>query len=163
MKYSYKISMFFAQMFLGYLVTLPVLFVLYLVDRDIPYILKLSLGALGIMVFTTAAFYKEYKNKHIEMLESYVRFNSFRFRDATQKKALVFNVKYKDIYGLGVKALPIIGVWAIVVEAKYLPHGITISFCFKNHKELCRNLCRIVKEHNPDAYIDSRLEKYCEE
>ncbi len=163
MKYSYRTSMFFVQMFLGYLVTLPVLFVLYLVDRDMPYILKLSLGALGIMVFTTATFYKEYKNKYVEMLDGYVRFNSFRFRDATQKKSISFNVKHKDIYGLGVKALPLIGVWAIVVEAKYLPHGITISFCFQKHKELCLNLCRIVKEHNPEAYIDSRLEKYCEE
>ena len=163
MKHSYKISMFLVQMFAVFLSCLVVLIVKAIFDEDKVFMYRTAAGCTGLLFMFTSMYYKEYKNKYVELFDTSMKFNSFRFRDATQKKALVFNVKYKDIYGLGVKALPIIGVWAIVVEAKYLPHGITISFCFKNHKELCRNLCRIVKEHNPDAYVDSRFEKYCEE
>ncbi len=159
MKYRYRFSMYFVQMFLGYLVVLLMFFIIRLIDKDFQGLW----GATLIFIGSVAMYYKEYRKKYVELDETSMKFYSFRFRDITKKRALVFDVKYKDIYGLGVRSLPLIGVWAIVVEAKYLPHGMTISFCFKKHKELWRNLCRIVKEHNPDAYIDSRLEKYCEE
>lgn len=68
--------------------------------------------------------------------------------------ALSFNVIYEDVFQLGVRKLPLIGIWAITVNAKYLPHAITVSWCFSNHRELIENLYKSVKEHNPEAYIE---------
>lgn len=71
--------------------------------------------------------------------------------------ALSLNMMYEDIFQLGVRKLPLIGIWAIIVKVRHLPHAITVSWCFSNHRELIENLYKSVKEHNPEAYIDNRL------
>lgn len=100
----------------------------------------------------------EYSNKYVNFLDDYIHFNSFRFKMKVNPMSL--KVKYEDVYSIKPRKLPIVGVWAIKINAKNLPHEITISFCFKKHKELFENLCTLVKKYKPDAYIDKELSKY---
>ena len=78
------------------------------------------------------------------------------------KSAVSFSVKYVDVLGIEARHIPLIGVWAIKINARNLPNKITVSFCFHKHKEMFMNLCKLIKQHNPNAYIDSRLTKYLE-
>lgn len=162
MKYSYKKSACIGQFILVFCFSMLLLILaFFILDLSLRTTIRTGLGLVIINIVFYSKYYKEYFEKYVELLENSVRFNSFRFKG--KMDVLSLNVTYEDVFQLGVRTLPLIGIWAITVNAKNLPHAITVSWCFSNHKELIENLYKSVKEHNPEAYIDSRLLEYIAE
>lgn len=118
-------------------------------------------GIIGIFLTLAIVYSKEYLTRSVILLDEYVRFNSFRFK--MKHNPISINIKYEDFWSIESRKLPIIGMWAIIINAKNLPHKITVSFCFCKHKELYCKLCELVKKYNPNVYVDDQLEKYIEE
>lgn len=159
MKYSYKKSACIGQFILVFLFSMLLLILVFFIfDLSLKRTIRTGLGLVILHIVFYSKYYKEYFEKYVELHEDSVRFNSFRFKG--KMDTLSLSVTYEDVFQLGVRKLPLIGIWAITVNAKYLPHAITVSWCFYNHKELFEKLYKSVKEHNPDAYIDSRLLEY---
>ncbi len=118
-------------------------------------------GIIGLFLACALIYGKEYFERYVEITDEYARFNSFRFK--MKRHPISLNIRYEDFWSIEPRRLPIIGIWGIRINARNLPHKLTVPFFFCKHKELYGNLCAHVKLHNPDAYIDSRLEKYIEE
>lgn len=164
MKYPYRKTALCIQVLFCVLFSISVIAFFYFVGgASKKYVVECSFGVLGLFVVFYVKFGNEMLNKYVELLDDSIRFNAFRFKDIKMKNAVSFNVNYEDIWSVESKRLPIVGIWAISVNAKNLPHKMTISFCFAKHKELIRNLCSYAKQYNPEAYIDPRVTTYIEE
>lgn len=112
------------------------------------------------VVFFMLIFSNEYLKRYVEFFDESIRFNSFRIGEA--RKVMSFNFRYENITSIESSYLPIIGVWKIKVRGKGFAYPIPISFCFNKYAELCEKLCGLVKEHNPDVYIDGRISNFIE-
>ncbi len=164
MKYPYKkMALCFQVILLVLFAISEIAFFYFVGGASRKYVIECSFGFLGLFIVFYVKFSREMLTKYVELSETSIKFNAFRFKDIKMKNALSFNVNYEDILCVESKRLPIVGVWAISVEAKNLPHKMTISFCFAKHKELTRNLCRYTKQYNPEVYIEPQLMKYIEE
>lgn len=156
MKYKYRLSLYFVQ-FLS--VEFAVVLILYgmgvPVDKDPVETIGSLLLFLVVFAFIEL---KEYKNKYVETFDEYMCLNSFRFRG--HRSPFSPNVRYEDIWYIEARRLPIIGVWGIRINAKFLPHKVTISYCFKNSSQLYAELCEKARLFKPDVYIDDRLTEY---
>lgn len=163
MKYKYSKLAIYSQ-YAGILLfdLLAIGLVFFLEPNDRKFQIKMIVGILGIAFFMIGLYDKEFRQRYVELTDEYVRFNSFRFKDVRMKKAIAFSVKYEDIISVNVRTLPIIGIWAISIKAKNLPQRVTVSFCFKKHKEFYDYLCKHVENKNSNAYIDKRLKEYIE-
>lgn len=158
MKYKYSRIAIFIQFLIFALADFWLIFLASYLNPDNPrFMSKIVGGFAAIFIFMVSAYGKEMIKKHVMLHNEYVCFNSFRFKG--DRKASSVNVRYEDILSFDVKTLPLIGVWAVQINAKNLPEKMTVSFCFCKHKELYRKLCEAVKERNPKVYIDNRLEK----
>ncbi len=159
MKYKYRLSLYFVQFIVAGLSSAAILSVIGLLANES--VEKLTGGFFRIpflIVIFSFINLSEYKNKYVETFEEYMCLNSFRFRG--HRRPFSPNVRYEDIWYIEARRLPIIGVWGIRINAKYLPHKTTISFCFKNHKKLYAELCERVRYFKPDVRIDSYLTEY---
>lgn len=117
---------------------------------------KMFLIALPcVSLFMFIGSMNEYLKRYVEFLDESVKFNSFRIAKAGKVMSPVF--RYENITSIESSYLPVIGVWKVKVNAKGFEYSVPISFCFNNYIELCEKLCDLVKEHNPDVYIDSRI------
>lgn len=163
MKYKYsKIAFICCAMVTGFISFALLFFYGYIIGAEEDQYLKVFFICSIFFAFCVFMFTGEYTNKYVELFDESVRFNSFRFKDVRMKKAIAFSVKYEDIISVNVRTLPIIGIWAISIKAKNLPQRVTVSFCFKKHREFYYNFCKRVENKNPNAYIDKRLKEYIE-
>ncbi len=122
-------------------------------------------GCVSFFVTYIAIYHNELTNKSVELFDECIRFNNFRFMGRLglkTRKALSYNVNYKNIVSITAKKLPLIGVWSVSVDATNVPQKRKISIGFENHKELTATLCRKAREYNPDVLIDDCLAEYCE-
>lgn len=158
MKYKYSRFMILLQWSLVfvYAALWPCFF--YLIGKDIAWIQKNSIVVTVFILVFISIYNGEYMNRYVEISDDYIRFNSFRFK--RMKKVLSLNVRFDNFYSIEARTLPLFGLWGIRINAKDIPHPITVSFCFSKHKKLYRTLCAQVKQHNPKVYIDEKLEKY---
>ena len=159
MKYKYRLSLYFVQFIVAGLSSAAILSVIGLLANVS--VEKLTGGILRIpslIVIFSFINLSEYKNKYVETFDEYMCLNSFRFRG--HRRPFSPNVRYEDIWYIEARRLPIIGVWGIRINAKFLPHKVTISYCFKNSSQLYAELCEKARLFKPDVYIDDRLTEY---
>lgn len=160
MKYRYSKLWFSLQIFFVACLGYAVIFLVYKFNNDIVFMRKMLLGSTGYFILTYFMLSKEFFNKSVELNETYAEFKSFRFKSVKMKDPVFFGVKYADILSVESRRIPVFGVWAIKIHAKNLPQKISVSFCFKKHKELFAELIKSAKLHNPDVYIDEHLAEY---
>lgn len=163
MKYQYKKSAVYYQWIATIIFAVFLLWLYYTTGCSKKSLIEKSVGVFTINFVLMIKFYREMINRCVELQDTFIRFNSFRLSSISMKNTASINVKYEHISNIKSKRLPVIGVWAVVIEAKNLPQTITVSFCFAKHKELTERLCELVKQYNPNAYIDERLLDYCKE
>ncbi len=159
MKYKYRLSLYFVQFIVAGLSSAAILSVIGLLANVS--VEKLNGGIFRIpflIVIFSFINLSEYKNKYVETFDEYMCLNSFRFRG--HRSPFSPNVRYEDIWYIEARRLPIIGVWGIRINAKFLPHKVTISYCFKNSSQLYAELCEKARLFKPDVYIDDRLTEY---
>ena len=155
MKYKYRLGFYFIQMIsAGLFSTALVGGICILLGKPIEEVTAVFLRLLALVVIFSFISLSEYKNKYVETFEEYMHLNSFRFKG--RRSPFSLKVQYEDIWYIEARRLPLIGVWGIRINAKYLPHKTTISFCFKNHRQLCER----VRYFKPDVRIDSCLTEY---
>ena len=162
MKYNYKKSMLVLQWIILACLYVTMIGLVYCFGANERFLKKAVWGAGGFFFFMVATYSKEFTNRYVELQDNSIRFNSFRFKNVKMKNTVSFGVNYEDVLAIDIRKLPLIGIWAISINAKSLPQKITISFCFIKHKELYSNLCKLVKQHNSSAYIDSCLVEFLE-
>lgn len=131
MKYSYKKSACIGQFILVFLFSMLLLILVFFIfDLSLGTTIRTGLGLVITNIVFYSKYYKEYFEKYVELLEDSVRFNSFRFRG--KMDALSFNVIYEDVFQLGVRKLPLIGILAIIVKfsifrTQLLFHGVFLT------------------------------------
>ena len=93
-------------------------------------------------------------NKYVELFDTYVRFNSFRFR--LLKPVQSVHVKYEDIYAIRAK---FIGKRVLYMELSChnFKHKIKLPASIAKHKELFARLYKEVVRVNPDVVIGNEL------
>ena len=134
------------------------LYVLNMMTAELSVVLMFLMPTLSFSFVMCFMFMGEYKNRYVETFDDHMYLNLFRFKGCRHPRSL--NVKYEDMWYIEARCLPLIGVWGIRINAKYLPHKVTISYCFKNSKQLYAELCDNVKRFKPDVYIDDRLTEH---
>lgn len=162
MKYKYSLILYTLQFVFVLFMEYALLLAIYKFNNDLQFMLKTFFGAILLLFTIYSLYFKEFANKSVELTETCINFNSFRFKDVKMKNSVSFGVKYADIFSIEARHIPLIGTWAIKINARNLPHKMTVSFCFKKHKDLYGNIIRLVMQHNPNAYIDNRLKRYAE-
>ncbi len=162
MKYKYKKAFLFIQFFALAVIYVSMIVIAYRITNNERILGKIIFGALGLYLVMVTTYSKEFLMRYVELLDNSIRFNSFRLKDVKMKKAVSFNIRYQDVLSVDVRTIPLIGIWGIQINAKNLPHKMTLSFCFHNHIELYKKLCGYIEQYNPNAYIDSRLKDYIE-
>ncbi|MBE6812161.1 MAG: hypothetical protein E7523_04690 [Ruminococcaceae bacterium] len=95
-------------------------------------------------------------NKYTELFDTYVRFNSFRFRWPQPAKSI--QVKYEDIYVIDAK---FIGKKLRYIElgCHNFKHKVRLSASIVGHKELFARLYNEVVKVNPDVFISEELKE----
>lgn len=111
-------------------------------------------------LFLVLMYAGEYLNRYVEIFDERIRFNSFRFRRIMNPVSV--SVKYEDIFGIKARKLPFIGLWGIKINARNLPHEITLSFCFRGHRQMFKDICEKVQAQDLGVIIDPDLLKYLE-
>lgn len=162
MKYKYKkMSWFLQWLFIVLVCALMILFY-YLNGTSERTLYKMIGGGTGLLLLFFFRYTGDYLNKYVELQEEVIRFNSFILRKAGTTRSITYNVRYEDIISVECRTIPIIGLYAIYIVGKNLPSKIPITLSFSKHRDLCRNLCATIKLRNPRAYVDPRIDKYCE-
>lgn len=161
MRYKYsKFAFVCSYIILGVVVLSAVLLYGVLIGAEkSQHIKAFSMSSVAFVAFTSM-YAHEYWNRYVEMSDEHIRFNSFRVRKI--KNVVSLNIKYEDIFSIKSRKIPLIGLWAIKINARTLPHEITLSFCFCEHKKMFKAICDEAKQHKPDIYIDSYLQNYLE-
>ena len=162
MKYRYSKLAFIC---ISVLVCAVVMLLLYLYGvminaDDDKFIKVFMICPLTFFVFVIG-YSSEFNNRYVEIFDEYIKFNSFRFK--WLRNVISLNIRYEDIISIKTKSLPLFGIWAIKINAKNIPHEITLSICFKHHKIMFKNICLNVIEHNKDIYIDSSIQNLINE
>ena len=159
MKYRYSKIAFIS---ISVLVCAVVMLLLYmygvLVNADKDRFIKVFMICTAFFAVVMMGYSSEYNNRYVEIFDEYIKFNSFRFKRF--RNIISLNIRYEDIISIKSKSLPLFGLWAIKINAKNIPHEITLSICFKDHKNMFKNICRSVGEHNKDVIIDSYLNEH---
>lgn len=159
MKYKYRVGLYVLNMMTAELSVVLMFLIIGLVTNEpIATIYRVLMSILPFLFVMCFMFMGEYKNRYVETFDDYMHLNSFRFKGWRHPRSL--NVKYEDMWYIEAKCLPLIGVWAIRINAKFLPHKVTISYCFKNSSQLYAELCEKARLFKPDVYIDDRLTEY---
>lgn len=159
MKYKYRLGLYILNMMTAELSVVLVFFIIMLVTNEpIAAIYRVLMATLPFSFAMCFVFMAEYKNRYVETFDDHMHLNSFRFKGWRHPRSL--NVKYEDMWYIEARCLPLIGVWAIRINAKFLPHKVTISYCFKNSRQLYAELCENVKRFKPDVYIDDCLTEH---
>ncbi len=159
MKYKYRVGLYVLNMLTALLsVLLMFIIVVLITNETVEAIYRVAFVLLPYSFVMCFMFMGEYKNRYVEMFDDHMLLNSFRFKGWRQPRSV--NVKYEDVWYIETRRLPLIGVWAIRINAKFLPHKVTISYCFKNSKQLYAELCENVRQYKPDVYIDDRLTEH---
>lgn len=114
---------------------------------------KALVGGTGFLVVFLGIYSGEYFNRYVEIADEYVRFNSFRFK--MMKNTISLNVRYEDVLSVEAKKLPIIGIYGLKLRVKNFGHTIVITHSFCKHKELFSELCKRVKNANPNVFIEN--------
>lgn len=109
-----------------------------------------------------AVYMVEESRKYVMIFDEHIHFNSFRFKKLKIKRSSEFAVRYEDIYCLEAVKIPLIGLWAVKIGAKNLPEKIRLSRNFRKENIMFSEIIKRVKENNPDAFIDRKLNKYFE-
>lgn len=160
MKYKYSRKWFALEIGLSFLLCFVANILLYLFTEKEDLFIQNNILCATFILFYMLTFSNEYFKRYVEFFDESIRFNSFRIAGA--RKVLSFNFKYGDITSIKASWLPVIGVWNIKVGCQGFAYPIPISFCFVDYMELCEKLCDVVKENNPDAYIDGRIVEFIE-
>lgn len=109
---------------------------------------------------------KKSLDRYIELYDETVRFSNHRYGRSYGRgfciRSVTFDVRYKDVFIIEAKKLPLIGIWSVSLKAMEKEYKIKILPYYADFKKLYINLCKKVKEHNPEAYIDKRLLQYIE-
>jgi len=159
MKYRYSK---FAFISISVVVCAAVMLLLYLygvmINAEKEKFIKVFVICFLFFFIVMFGYSSEYNNRYVEIFDEYIRFNSFRFKRL--RNIVSVNIKYDDIISIKSKSLPVIGLLAIKINAKNIPHEITLSICFKDHKKMFKNICRSISEHNKDVIIDSYLNEH---
>lgn len=160
MKYPYKKTSFYCC------IAFSIAFlILEMVVFDKPTVREV-VGLAICVCFVGAIHANDEFSRYVELSDDAVWFGFYRFKKKGQKHPdppVTFKINYEDIYVLESKKLPIIGVWAINIDATGLHQTVILERSFVNYKEMVKNLCKKAKQHNPKVYIDPELKKYIEE
>lgn len=162
MKFRYKILAVFLKWGSAYLCGM---FLAYLMVGGITFDnsgIKSFNKSFYFFVAFSAFYVIEELKKYIEIFNDHVYFNLFKFKKIKFMKSSSFGVRYEDILSVESKFLPVLGLYAIIINAKNIPEKIKISFGFRKHRKLYSEIVKRAKKHNPNAYIDSKLEDYLE-
>lgn len=130
------------------------------------FIIVIAAVAIILICASFAAFSEEYSGKYVQLSNDTVKLGSYNFRGKGRHDhppPVTFEIKYENIWVLESKKLPLIGVWAINIDATGLHQTVILERSFVNYKEMVKNLCKKAKQHNPKVYIDPELKKYIEE
>ena len=161
MKYKYRKSLFWG---LRVLLFITMWIVGFIMSESLLMGLILS-AVINFMLFITEV--KKSSEKYIELHNETIRFSNHgyghRYARGFKIPCVTFDVRYKDIFIIKAKKLPLIGIWQIVLDANEKKYKIKIYPHYFDFKDLYINICKKVKEHNPEAYIDSRLLDYIDE
>lgn len=161
MKYRYsKIAFICSAIITGTIVFLILFLYGIFINAEKNQYFKVFFICSVFFVFCVFMFANEYLNRYVEIFDEHIRFNSFRFKRI--KNVVSMSVSYEDIFSINPKKLPLIGLWGIKINARNLPHEVTLSICFCKHKKMFKAICDEAKQHKPDIYIDSYIQKYLE-
>lgn len=161
MKYNYsKLAFVCSSIIVGLLCLIILFFYGLLIGAEKEKYYKVFFICSTFFAFCVLGYSGEYLNRFIILNDNYIRFNSFRFKRI--KKVISFSVSYNDIISIKAKTFPIIGLWGISIVAKNFPRDITLSLGFKSHKNMFKEVCVTALQHNPNVYIDPRLQDYIE-
>ena len=126
---------------------------IYSVDRDAWFVVRMVFILIVFFGYFIPIYGKEYIKRFVEFKDETVIFYSYRIA----KKLHNFTVRYEDVFSLEATKIPLLGIYKVNVKAKNIPWAIPVTWCMAHKNELFRELCKRVKENNPNAYIDSRL------
>ncbi len=159
MKYRYsKLAFICSWLLVGSIVMLLLYLFGILINASEDKFIKVFMICPAFYISVMMGYYSEYSNRYIELFDDYIKFNSFRFKRL--RNVISLKIRYEDVIGIKSKSLPLIGLYAIKICAKNIPHDITLSICFKGHKKMFKNICRSVSEHNNNVIFDSYLEEH---
>lgn len=158
MKYRYsKLAFICSWLLVGSIVMLLLYLFGILINASEDKFIKVFMICPAFFITVMMGYSSEYNSRYVEIFDEYIKFNSFRFKRL--RNVVSFNIRYEDIISIKSKSLPVIGLLAIKIKAKNIPHEITLSICFKGHKKMFKNICHSVSEHN-NVIFDSYLEEY---
>lgn len=152
MKYPYRKTLFYGLRFTS-LVVLGLMG--YVLTDSVLWGLILSV-VLNSMYFLPEV--KKSSEKYIELRNETIRFSNHAYGQRYARGFLMphvtFDVKYKDVFKIKAKNMPLIGIYSVMLQANGKEYKIKILPNYTDFKGLCKNLCKKVKEHNPDVHID---------
>ncbi len=161
MKYRYsKLAFIVISVVVCFFVMLLLYLFGLLIDADYEKFVKVFIICPGFFFAITGLSLGEYSNRYVEIFDSYIMFNSFRFKRI--QNVMSSKIIYENIISIKSIKLPIVGLVGIKIKAKSLPHDIKLSIFFKNHKQMFRDVCYSVNENNKKTVIDSYLKNYFE-
>lgn len=114
---------------------------------------KLFFTIIVFFVTPTIACAKSYLSRYVEFFDEYIHFDSWGVFEA--KRIVTLNVRYENIYKIGVSKIPIFGIWKIKVYVKDLDYAIPIHICINKHLEVYKKICDNVRQFNPNVSIKS--------
>ncbi len=123
-------------------------------------IIKVLIPCFVMFIYLALFYMREYTNRYIYVSDEHIRFNSFRFK--RMRNPISLNVRYENIISIKPKKLPLFGLWGIIINAQNIPHEITLSICYHNHKKMFWNICNESKKHNSNVIIYADLKEYLE-
>ena len=164
MKFKYSAFSVWLKCLTVFLLTILVLVcIIYFYNGSVYYDISFKKSVIKSFVFyisVISVYVVEESRKFVELTDSCVRFNSFRFKKIKLKNSVAFAVRYEDIYSIEAVRIPLIGLWAVKIGAKNLPEKIRLSRNFRKENLMFSEIIKRVKQNNPDAYIDGKLSKY---
>ena len=165
MKFKYSSFSVWLKCLTVFLLTVFVLVcIIYLCNGSVDYDISLKRSIVKSFVFYigfVSVCVVEESRKYVELFDTYIRFNSFRFKKIRlNKNSSEFAVRYEDIYSVEAVRVPLIGLWAVKIGAKNLPEKIRLSRNFRRENLMYTEILKRVKESNPDVYIDEKLNRY---
>lgn len=116
-------------------------------------------GLIAILLFYAIWFLPEILNRSVELRENCMHCRSFRYPGKIKPFSL--EMAYSSVYKLDLKRT--FGLFEkLEVYEQSLVHPIVISFAFRRHKELYREICSRVAQANPAVVISPKLLKKLE-
>ncbi len=154
--YKYSKIAFAFEWILVYAFEILLCYCYYLYNGDFAFFKKICIRVTAFLVTFILLLGKELLYRKVEIDESGICFNNFRFRGMS--KTIQFALSYSDVISLKIKRLPLIGIINISINAKNIPHPVKVSCFYSDYKNMFEDIITNTRIHNPDVIIQSASE-----